>query len=160
MSQLKPLARPPANGSRATAEPPPVDLRAQQAQCEMNYHLCMALIPGCRDGRAQWRIGLYPSDGVTVVIDTVEQAPYTTTLELTQERPQSPFLTTPRLRLRLYHDAMMAEVVGWDRHRHWRPSYHYPNAQMYHPDEKQTLNRFLGEWLSHCRRQGLASEVL
>ena len=61
-----------------------------------------------------------------------------------------PWLPTPRLEVRVYHDARMAEVVGAEHARRFRSVYPYPNVDMHQPDEKSQLNLFLGEWLSHC----------
>lgn len=144
-----------AECSRATA----VDLRAHHAQCEINYHHCMALMPDCRGGRESWAFDLDTAvEPLRVSLRLVEAAPYTSTIDLVQETPTSVFLEWPRLRVRLYHDAAMAEVVGWNRHRHWLPVYQYPNKEMYLPDEKMALNRFLGDWLVHCRKLGIACD--
>lgn len=138
--------------------PVAVNLSSHHAQCELNYHMCMALLPGCRDGRSEWKFLLGDGRSFMVCITLIEDAPYTSTIEVVQQPDLGHFLQSPKLRLRLYHDAAMAEVVAWDRHRHWLPVYRYPNAQMYHPDEKLALNRFLGEWLNHCRTLGMGCE--
>ena len=61
-----------------------------------------------------------------------------------------PWLPVPRLEVRAYHDARMAEVIGAENARRFRGIYPYPNTAMHQPDEKTQLNLFLGEWLSHC----------
>lgn len=142
----------------ATGRPVGVNLSNHHAQCEMNYHLCMALLPGCRTGRDEWNFALHAEQPLTVRVRLIDDAPYTTTVEIVQHPDLGRFLQAPKLRLRLYHDAGMAEVVAWDRHRHWLPVYRYPNEHMYHPDEKLALNRFLGEWLMHCRKLGIVCE--
>lgn len=131
------------------------DLRAHHAQCEMNYHLCCALLPGLRQGRQHWSLNLGGAQSAqNVHIELLDSAPYTSTVLVTQSAPAVPHVKSAVLRVRLYHDVEMGEVVAWDRHRHWLPRYTYPNRQMYYPDEKLSLNRFLGEWLSHCREVG------
>lgn len=135
-----------------------VDLRSHHSQCEMNYHLCMALVPGCRSGSALWRFALDSVQRAEVTLSLCESAPYTSTVDITQQIVQRSYLEAPRLRVRLYHDVEMAEVIGWNRHRHWLPVYQYPNRYMYHPDEKLALNRFLGELLVHCRKLGIARD--
>ncbi len=142
----------------ADKRPVAVNLSSHHAQCELNYHLCMTLLPDCRDGRNEWKFLLGDGRSFLVCISLVERAPYTTTVDVMQQPNLGEHLPTPKLRLRLYHDAAMAEVVAWDRHRNWLPVYSYPNAQMYHPDEKLALNRFLGEWLAHCRKLGIVCE--
>lgn len=133
------------------------DLRNHHSQCEVNYHQCLALIPGCRDGESQWDFSLDTAHKTEVSMTLLESAPYTTTIELYQAFRDAAYLEPPRLKVRLYHDVEMAEVIAWNRHRHWQPVYEYPNKSMYQPDEKLVLNRFLGEMLNHCRKLGIAS---
>jgi uncharacterized protein YqiB (DUF1249 family) len=131
-----------------------VNLKRHHSQCEINFHLCMSLVPDCRNGVKKWQIGLPFPTLLLVNIVVVDTAPYTTTLEFTQQDDSNAYLPSPRLLVRLYHDVQMAEVVAWDNHRAWQPVYSYPNRKMYQKDEKLVLNRFLGEWLVHCRKLG------
>lgn len=137
-----------------------VNLPQHHSQCEMNYHLCMALVPGCRNGKTYWHFVIDAGQTVHIKLKLHESAPYTTTLELTQEISQRRYFDAPSIRLRLYHDVEMAEVIEWNSHRHFLPVYQYPNRQMYQRDEKMALNRFLGELLVHCRKLGIAHEAV
>ncbi len=136
------------------------------SRCEINYHRCLALIPGYRTGTNHWVLSFGGGDsGGTskVTLKLLELAPYTTTLELYKDFGDTPsvygqYLQPSRLKLRLYHDAGMAEVVAWGKHRHWQPVYEYPNKGMYQPDEKMVLNQFLGELLYHCRYLGAVQD--
>ena len=65
-----------------------------------------------------------------------------------------------RARVRLCHDARVAEVTEFDRHRRLQARYAYPNPAMLQPDEKLQVNRLLGEWLQHCLRWGRSAEVV
>lgn len=56
----------------------------------------------------------------------------------------------PRMTIRLYHDARMAEVLATQDIRQVKPRYAYPNNQMHQQDEKQQTNQFLNEWLHLC----------
>jgi len=88
-------------------------------------------------------------------LQVIERSRYTTTLLLTQESSSaSSWLKMPRLTVRVYHDARLAEVLAWEGHKRLRPRYEYPNSLMYQADEKLQLNRFLGEWLNLCLAQG------
>jgi uncharacterized protein YqiB (DUF1249 family) len=60
----------------------------------------------------------------------------------------------PRMTIRLYHDARMAEVLSTQDIRQVKPRYSYPNSQMHQQDEKQQTNQFLNEWLHLCLRLG------
>ncbi|MBU2869669.1 DUF1249 domain-containing protein [Colwellia sp. E2M01] len=60
----------------------------------------------------------------------------------------------PRMSIRLYHDARMAEVLATQDIRQVKPRYGYPNSQMHQQDEKQQTNQFLNEWLHLCLQLG------
>ncbi|TMM47507.1 DUF1249 domain-containing protein [Colwellia ponticola] len=60
----------------------------------------------------------------------------------------------PRMTIRLYHDARMAEVLSTQDIRQVKPRYDYPNSHMHQQDEKQQINQFLNEWLHLCLRLG------
>jgi len=139
-----------------------VDLAGQQAQCEANYWRLARLLPD-RASRDQWQLGLAGSSGRPqwedwhTRISVIERSRYTTSLRLERAESQplpSDWLRAPRLTLRLYEDARLAEVLACERHRHVQPRYDYPNRAMYQQDEKAQLNRFLGEWLALCLKQG------
>lgn len=129
-----------------------VDLIELQAACEANYARLMQLIPSMREAvGAQRRVALSQGElhlGV-LALHVLETCPYTSTIEVRQEH-SLPWLPVPRMEVRVYHDARMAEVVGAQRARRFRGVYPYPNEAMHQPDEKTQLNLFLGEWLTHC----------
>lgn len=58
------------------------------------------------------------------------------------------------IQVRLYHDATVAEVIGWEGQRKFEARNDYPNKKMYQTDEKAQLNRFLGELLERCLTDG------
>lgn len=130
-----------------------VDIKGHHAQCELNFHRLLTLMPGWKEGAEQWAFAIGSGHLFKVQMRVIDSARYTTTLEVEQHQQG---LQPPRLIVRLYHDASMAEIISWDGHRHWKPHYDYPNPQMYMPDEKLALNRFLGDWLEVCRTQGYA----
>lgn len=151
---VKVLERPEVNRK------PPVDLQDHHGQCEINYHRCMALMPGCRSGERVWSFAVEEAPRIDVHITLCEAAPYTTTVDIVPSYRDAVYLQAPKLRVRLYHDAQMAEVIGWNRQRHWLPRYHYPNKNMYQRDEKLSLNRFLGDLLAHCKKLGIATSAI
>jgi uncharacterized protein YqiB (DUF1249 family) len=53
--------------------------------------------------------------------------------------------------VRLYHDARVAEVLGFQGQGRFKPHYDYPNEQMYLPDEKRQVNLMLRDVLNYCR---------
>jgi len=60
----------------------------------------------------------------------------------------------PRMVIRLYHDARMAEVISSQDIIQVKPRYDYPNKNMHQQDEKQQINQFLNEWLHLCLEHG------
>lgn len=128
-----------------------VDLRELQAACEANYLRLLRLMPDMRSDACERRVALSQGDlslGV-LRLEVLECCPYTTTVEISQQHCLS-WLPVPKMEVRVYHDARMAEVVRAENARRFRGIYAYPNAHMHQPDEKSQLNLFLGEWLSHC----------
>ncbi|MES2821763.1 MAG: DUF1249 domain-containing protein [Pseudomonadota bacterium] len=128
-----------------------VDLLELQAACEANYARLLRLLPHMQGDQQSRRVALTQGEhrlGV-LALDVLESCPYTTTLQVSQEH-SLPWLPVPRLEVRVYHDARMAEVIRAENARRFRSIYPYPNAAMHQPDEKTQLNLFLGEWLSHC----------
>lgn len=131
------------------------DLAGMQSQCDNNYLYLMQLIA---DWDAfdciEFAIDAVNSPASKVIIRLLERNPYTTTLSVEQQDVLLPWVSGPLLSVRVYHDARMAEVISWDRHRNLQAKYQYPNKHMYLPDEKTQLNQFLGEWLKQCRTYG------
>ncbi|MDH1264176.1 MULTISPECIES: DUF1249 domain-containing protein [unclassified Pseudomonas] len=128
-----------------------VDLVELQAACEANYARLMRLLPGMRDVTSARRVALSQGERLlgVLALEVLETCPYTSTIQVRQE-DSLPWLPVPKLEVRVYHDARMAEVVGAQSARRFRSIYPYPNEAMHQPDEKTQLNLFLGEWLSHC----------
>lgn len=79
--------------------------------------------------------------------------PYTSELILQQQIEVSPWLMFPHMKIRLFHDARMAEVQEYNRKAVKQLIYPQPNPafQRY---EKEAINRFLGEWLKTAETQG------
>ena len=94
------------------------------------------------------------TDKVTVQIKILEAFKYTTTLEISQKPEFRSWMTNPSMLVRVYHDASTAEVISYQGHRNLQPRYPQPNRMMYHVDEKMQVNKFLGEWLTHCLNVG------
>lgn len=66
----------------------------------------------------------------------------------------------PRMSIRLYHDARMAEVISSQDVYQVQPRYDYPNKHMHQQDEKQQINQFLNEWLHLCLSHGQVKVVV
>ncbi|WP_198588694.1 DUF1249 domain-containing protein [Alloalcanivorax mobilis] len=129
-----------------------LDFRALMAQCESNYARLLPLIRALGD---QDTLDLAFGDERphTLNIRVLERAPYTTTLRL-QDQALHDAMPAPRLTVRLYHDARVAEVTEASPFQRVQARYPYPNDKMHQRDEKAQWNRFLGEWLSHVQEHG------
>lgn len=134
-----------------------VDLRRQQACCEANY-LRLSKLMNTMDAE-RFRFALQRGERqLQVELLIAELSPYTTTLELScQEDPQT-WLHAPRMKVRLYHDAHMAEVIEWRGER--RSTLPVIQPAGHQPDERLQWNLFLSEWLSHCLQFGYHLEAL
>jgi len=103
--------------------------------------------------------GLNNDQKIVVEISVIESFKYTTTLEIVQKPNIGKWLSNPTMQVRVYHDASTAEVTSYQSHRNFKPKYPQPNPKMYHRDEKTQINRFLGEWLTHCLESGQCIKV-
>ena len=130
------------------------DLRKQMAQCEANYMRLMKLMPDLdRVDERCYRV-TWPDHQASLCLEVEERFTYTTTLKVTpQHDHDSPWLGSTQLVVRLYHDANTAEVVC-TRRKQLSGVYSYPNKRMRQPDEKNQINEYLGEWLTHCLSHG------
>ncbi|MDZ4262061.1 MAG: DUF1249 domain-containing protein [Pseudomonadota bacterium] len=136
-----------------------VDLPLQMAECEINYVRLTKLLANNQLPALQDEFRFMVARGEQHWLHLLrisEHSPYTTTLELSRTAldTSSNWLKMPKLTLRMYHDAKLAEVLAWEGHKRLRPRYEYPNQSMYQSDEKYQLNRFLGEWLTLCLEHG------
>jgi uncharacterized protein YqiB (DUF1249 family) len=126
-----------------------VDLAAEQAECETNFWRLSRLLREYVNEHHSFAMGA----SLYMHIRVLERNPYTTTLEIVQA-PTAILVLAPRLTVRVYHDARLAEVIAFAPWRRPAPRYDYPNPDMHQPNEKAQWNHFLGEWLSHCLQHG------
>lgn len=134
-----------------------VDLPLQMAECEANYLRLAKMVNHHLAEKDQFRFLITRGQHQWLhVLQVLERSRYTTTLQLNQAMVEahSNWLQLPRLTVRMYHDAKLAEVLAWEGHKRLRPRYEYPNQSMYHADEKLQINQFLGELLERCLNEG------
>ncbi|SEA09422.1 DUF1249 domain-containing protein [Microbulbifer marinus] len=132
-----------------------VDLPSYHADCDANYLRLCKLLPELAS-RQHWR---YRMPHGSLELSVVERSRYTTEVRLSAAADDSErrWLAPPQIRVRLYHDARMAEVVAVDGYGPVGGNgvdSVYPNPRMQRADERQQANRFLGEWLGHCLANG------
>lgn len=156
------------------------DLKTLQGECSANYLRLVQLLGDTEAGESrEFELISHGRSLGFLCLEVQERAPYTTIVRVSQPSAQEhgalagasldssildggaleQVLSSPRMRVHLYHDARMAEVTDFQRQRHFDGRYRYPNAHMRQPDEKLQLNRFLGEWLSHGLAHGHALDL-
>lgn len=132
------------------------DLTAYAALCERNYARLQVLLPEEEPCQGQQRaIGI---GSHSYLLQVIECTRYTTVVALQRADERvaqalTPWVS-PSMRVRLYHDARMAEVCASQQIWHFKGRYDYPNRQMLQQDEKYQVNRLLADWLSLCLERG------
>ncbi len=133
--------------------------------CATNYMLLLKVIAD-KASIGEQRF-FYISDFLSYTVTIKEVTRYTSVVHIAQDCMISNSMTDnyfaknkltallqPRMTIRLYHDARMAEVLSSQDIQQIKPRYDYPNNHMHQQDEKQQINRFLNEWLQLCLQLG------
>ena len=146
------------NAARKSYQPNLVSL---MTLCANNYMLLLKVLAG-KSALSETR-HFFISDFLSYKVTIKEVTRYTSVISFEQESlvhalENIPGVVAsalhPRMTIRLYHDARMAEVLATQDIRQVKPRYDYPNSQMHQQDEKQQTNQFLNEWLHLCLRLG------
>jgi len=58
------------------------------------------------------------------------------------------------LKIRVYHDAQVAEVLSYQNKTAFTRIYTYPNKKLRYPIEKRRVNQFFSEWLAYSISRG------
>ena len=124
--------------------------------CDVNYMLLLKLLADKEDvGQTRY---FFISDFLSYELTVNEVTKYTTLITISQNAQMLgnnlSQLFNPKMSIRLYHDARMAEVISSQDIRQVKPRYDYPNPQMHLPNEKEQINTFLKEWLQLCHELG------
>ncbi len=121
--------------------------------CESNYKKIFQLIPELSAIKDK-AIGSAPNN-TALYLQVIEETPYTLTIELSHRfEKKSAEFRLPAVRVRLYLDAQIAEVLS----DHARPSV----SRVFEDfglcreimNYKWRLNFFLQKWLDHCLAKG------
>jgi uncharacterized protein YqiB (DUF1249 family) len=120
---------------------------------ERNYINIRRLIPNMPP--TQTCLASHVSGGLSLYLTVIERFPYTSELSLTYHFcREAGVLVEPDLRVRVYHDARLAEVKGavlrsWPKFQ--ADQEEQPNMQLV---SRWHVNRFLYKWLNYCLYQG------
>lgn len=144
-----------------------LDLSARMAVCDANYLRLLKLMPDFVLGQSRVILlpALRPDDQEAMhrlELSVVESFRYTSTvsLALIVEEQVPDWYLSPRMLVRLYHDAGTAEVVGYQDQANFKAVYAEDDMPRFSWDEKNQLNLFLAEWLTLCLEGGLGRLVV
>lgn len=142
------------NGIRNNMRKYHVDLASLMRVYETNYAKLVSLLPRNEiiDSLASYKVCQQQYQ-----IKVKEVTVYTTLVEVYQIDEQ-PIYPLPKLTVRLYHDARVAEVCASQQLAYIKAKYEYPNGKMLQKDEKHQLNQFLSDWLTFCLKNGISQE--
>lgn len=119
--------------------------------CETNFAQLRRLLPG--DDIAGESV-TYQVNGAHYRLTIAESTRYTTLVTIEQIYPAVSYWSFPSMTVRLYHDAMVAEVCSTQQIFRFKASYDYPNKRLHQRDEKHQINQFLADWLRYCLAYG------
>ncbi|SDG64712.1 hypothetical protein SAMN04488136_10157 [Vibrio xiamenensis] len=140
----------------AFKKPYHVDFAELMRTYETNYAKLRALLP---NQPSVGDVRCYQAANMAYQLEVGEVTKYTTLVDICQSDDVAVF-PLPKMSVRLYHDARVAEVCSSEHLKRVQARYEYPNDKMVQKDEKAQLNRFLGDWLSFCLRHGISRTSL
>lgn len=121
------------------------------ALCSRNYFNMLRWLPAGYEQGQSWQV---EGDFGCLEVKLLENTQYTQLIEISRPLKIAQYVDTPKVVVRVYHDAKLAEVLTSRQIYRLRPVYDYPNIRMYHRDEKYQVNAFLEELLkidNHAR---------
>lgn len=120
---------------------------------EENYRLLTSLLPtpaGAEPARL-----VAPRSGQTLDVVPVERGRYTDTLLLTRSfAADQRLLPDLSMKVRLYYDARVAEVLAYQDCHRIPPRYQVVEGGQFSRDERRQVNHLLHEMLRNCRARG------
>lgn len=122
------------------------NLKKLQLICGRNYGVFLRLLP------LEYALGqkwvLHISDNLVFELTVSEISRYTEGFTLVQIDNHLPNNMKTNIDFRVYHDAQMLEVTGFQQEKGIRASNPYPNPKLHHKDEKYQVNLLLKDWLN------------
>lgn len=117
---------------------------------EANYTKIMRVFPYLRNLELEAQLTA-DTQSHNVEVKILEVTRYTSSFSFAiNYKSRRLWLPQLHMAVRCYYDARVAEIVNFQHHKHFHSRYAYPNPNMYQRNEKQQINRFLGEWLDYC----------
>lgn len=108
--------------------------------CETNFAQLRRLIPRVDEvGESV----AYQVNGASYQLTIIESTRYTSVVEIVQIEPAVRYWSLPSMVVRLYHDAMVAEVCASQQIFRFKASYDYPNKNCISGTKSIKLTSFL-----------------
>lgn len=122
---------------------------------EINFALLQQIIPeeDQLGATTSWQINQQKYQ-----ITVEELTRYTKLISIRQITSFAHYCYLPVINVRIYYDAMVAEVCSTQQIYRFKARYDYPNKTMCQPDEKYQINQFLTDWLHYCISYGALVE--
>ena len=132
-----------------------LNLSQLHAECGPNYVRLLRLMPDDVQVGSSIRVDFAdgPSSGMRLTVAEVTKYTYLLTIVADSSRPR--WLPEIEIKVRIYHDARMAEVIEWcsDRTIPWLLC---EQSGMQAWDEKWQWNSFLSDLLAHGLKHGMS----
>jgi len=117
---------------------------------EDNYQALVRLVPDMEVSTAI----LSASDALPDLhMEVLERGKYTLTLAFLHVLDDQ-IVPDMYLKVKVYNDAQVAEVLTYQNKTGFARIYTYPNNNIRYPIEKRRVNLFFSEWLAYCTSRG------
>lgn len=132
-----------------------LNLSQLHAECGLNYVRLLRLIPNPVEVGTSIRVDFADGPNSGMLLTVVEVTKYTYLLTIVADGSRPRWLPEIEVKVRVYNDARMAEVIEWcsDRTIPWLLC---ENSGMQARDEKWQWNMFLSELLAHGLSRGMS----
>ena len=114
---------------------------------EENYQTLARLIP---DMEVDTAILSSSKDFPDLHMKVVERGKYTLTIAFLHVLDEGEIVPDMYLKVKVYNDAKVAEVLTYQNKTGFSRVYTYPNNKLRYPIEKRRVNQFFSEWLMYC----------
>ncbi len=121
------------------------------AMYEENYQALIALIP---DMTVDSAILSSIHDLPDLHMEVIERGKYTLTISFLHLLDDHDIVPDMYLKIKVYRDARVAEVLTYQNKTGFARIYTYPNSKIRYPIEKRRVNQFFSEWLAYCAARG------
>jgi len=123
------------------------DKKPLMVMYEENYQALVRLVP---DMGVDTAILSSSRDLPDLHMNVVERGKYTLTIAFLHVLEDNKIVPDMYLKVKVYNDARVAEVLTYQNKTGFARIYTYPNKKLRYPIEKRRVNQFFSEWLAFC----------